>query len=324
MSDLNPLSDRLDELGRAAPAPAVDPSDDIRRGRRALRHRRVRGAAGISVALVAVGIAAVAVNISSNPGPGGSGGGGISSTERPFIAAASRATSTLCLEQLSRLDRVNRSQGQEESAPPPQAQVSTETDGPGRPPWQQPDVAAQVVDYRKAAAAILDPSGTHLDAAVTNLQYGCNPLNGQLATIGTKLGWTNSGALGVVQLEIVSPEHDEKPQIVLGHDHWNPIEKNLPAGLTKASATEYKGGRAVVVERRNGLTVAIDANGSWGNNAAPKAAPARDLPTIDQLLKLAASESLTLPSTGRTIGFAPALERPGHMGRVQNDVIAPA
>ena len=141
----------------------------------------------------------------------------------------------------------------------------------------------------------MDPSGTHLAADVTNIQFGCNMANNLLTSLGTTLGWTNSGALGMVRLEVVSPEHGEKPQIVINHDRWTATEENLPAGVTKAWVAEYQGGRAVYVKRQDGLTVAVDAAGTWGNNAAPGSPSARDLPTIDKLLKLAASESLTLP-----------------------------
>ena len=101
----------------------------------------------------------------------------------------------------------------------------------------------------------------------------------------------------MVRVEVVSPDHDQPPQIVIGHQdrEWNAIEEGLPAGVTQAQAVEYHGGRAVSVRREDGLTVAIDADGVFGNNAAPGSPAVTDLPGLDKLLELAASESLTLP-----------------------------
>lgn len=287
MNDLDPLSVRLDELSQSAPASAVDPLDDIRRGQTALRRRRVRGAAGITTALVAVAVVAATVNFPGNPG--NPGGGSPGSTAHPRIEVASNSISSLCLEERSRLDEFNRAPESRPSLPAPRKAE------PPRPRWEHPAVAPQLAAYRQAAAAILDPSGTHLAADVTNIQGGCDPLNVRLTSLGTKLGWTSSGALGMVQLEVVSPEHFQKPQIVINHDRWTATEENLPAGVTEAWVADYPGGRAVYVERQDGLTVAVDATGTWGNNVAPGSPPARDLPTIEKLLKLAASESLILP-----------------------------
>ena len=289
MNDLDLLSDRLDELSQSAPAPAVDPLNDIRRGQRALRRRRTRSAAGFTTALVAVAVISATVNFQGDPG--NSGGDRPGSTARPRIEVAFSAVASLCLQDSSRLHEFDRAPESRPSLPVPRKAE------PPRPQWEHPAVAPQLAAYRQAAAAILDPFGTHLAADVTNIQFGCNMANSRLTSLGTTLGLTSSGALGMVRLEVVSPDHGEKPQIVINHDRWTATEENLPAGVTKAWVADYQGGQAVYVKRQDGLTVAVDVTGTWGNNAGPGSPPARDLPTIDKLLMLAASESLTLPVT---------------------------
>lgn len=290
MNDLDLLSDRLNELSQSAPAPAADPLNDIRRGQKALRRRRVRGAAGTTAALVVVGVISATIQLPGSPGnPGDPGEVSRSGTNRALVEAASNSISSLCLEEFNRLQEFNRPPESRPRFPAPRKGP------PPRPAWEHPAVKPQLDAYRQAAAAILDPSGKHLDAEVTDIQFSCNVANSRLARLGTKLGWTSSGALGMVQLEVVSPEYDQKPHIVMNHHRWTVTTANLPAGVTKAWATEYQRGRAVYVERQDGLTVAVDANGTWGNNVAPGSPPARDLPAIDKLLKLAASMSLTLP-----------------------------
>lgn len=289
MNDLNLLSDRLDQLGRSAPTPAVEPLDDVRRGQKALRRRWACGAAGVATAVVAVGVLSAIVNLPGDPGdPNNPGSDSPGSTARPRIEAASGTVSSLCLQESSRLLEFGQTPETVRSPDPRKAEER-------RPEWEHPAVAPQLAAYGQVAAAILDSSGTHLDTRVTNVQYGCDPQNVRLTSLGTTFGWTSSGARGMVQLEVVSPEHSEKPQIVISHDRWIATKENLPAGVTKAWATEYHGGRAVYVERQDGLTVAVDAVGTWGNNVAPGSPQARDLPTIAKLLRVAAGESLTLP-----------------------------
>jgi hypothetical protein len=172
-------------------------------------------------------------------------------------------------------------------------------------PARTPEATAALTAYRDAAASILDPSNAHLDGKDNkrsdNVQAGfaCDPKTGEyLTSIGTSIGWTGGGALGVVQVEVVSPQHDQLPNVALDHDGWSPYKGQLPAGIISARIVDYGvdgGGHAVVVKRTDGLTVAVAASGRWGNNVAPGSPSATDLPAVDQLLTLAASPRLTLP-----------------------------
>ena len=161
-------------------------------------------------------------------------------------------------------------------------------------PWEDPSVAPVLASYRQAAAALLDPAGRHLqDADTSNVQYGCS--SGRLTELGTKLGWRSGSALGLVQLAVVSPKHGDEPQVVLAHDRWTPYDGKVPAGITAARVSDDDGDLAVVAEREDGLTVAVDTQGVWGNNMPPGSASATDLPGVGELLTLAASPQLTLP-----------------------------
>lgn len=284
MDDFDLLGNQLHELAQRAPVPVADPLLDIRRGRRAVRRRHVRDVAGVSAALVAV--AAIATTFPSLQLFGGDG----------TITASTPAYSTSST-----------------SSPPTSSRPSAATDpctinggtAVAEARQRAPEVAAAVAAYREAAAATLDPSGEHLDPAdskrpesVQSSSY-CDPEVGeQLASLGAKIGWTEDGALGVIQLEVVSPGHDVEPQIVLNHSGWAAYGGRLPTGVSKARVTNYSkdgGGHAVIVERFDGLSVAIDAAATWGNNAAPGSPPTTDLPGVKKLVQLAADPALTLP-----------------------------
>ena len=174
--------------------------------------------------------------------------------------------------------------------------VSAESAGRGadEPPWENPSVAPVLASYRQAAAAILDPDGRHLQAAdASNIQYGCR--SDRLSKLGTKLGWKSGAALGLVQLEAAPRKFGGELQAVLAHSRWTPYDGKVPDGITAARVADYDDGLAVVAEREDGLTVAVDTQGVWGNNMPPGSAPATDLPGVERLLTLAASPQLTLP-----------------------------
>jgi hypothetical protein len=297
------LADRLHELGQRAPVPLVDPLLDIRRGRTALRRRHARNVAGIGTGLVAVSAVAAGIGGLGSPGgstetilePASSPSGSSSPTSTPTAGPGEQCVVGVTTDP-SRL--AGTKQGVFVS---PSQFVDAE-----RKLTRTPEVTAALAAYHDAAAAILDPSGAHLDSAENersgNVQSGgsCDPKTGayHLTALGTKIGWTAGGALGVVQIEVDAPHQDQQPQVVLGHDGWRPYEGQLPAGVRQARVTDYSedgGGHAVVVERTDGLTVAVDTSGVWGNNVPPGSSSATDLPTVDDLLALAASPQLTLP-----------------------------
>lgn len=290
MNDLDVLTDRLHELGQRAPVPTGDPLLDIRRGRAALRRRRrARAAAGVGTTLVVVGAVAITTPAFRHSDAG-----------ETSLGTAATATGT---PSPTAQDRKESCRGDDAAVarrgPTTTSGEKVETGPAGRPtlPGADAVVGPALSSYRAAAAAILDPSGSHLDLGreIDNVQSGCDPSTGRLTSLGTKLAWTSGDALGMVQLEVVSREHSEKPQIVISHDRWTISREQLPAGVTEARIADYQGGHAVVVEREDGLSVAVDAAEVWGNNAAPGSRPVKDLPGIGELLALAASPLLTLP-----------------------------
>jgi hypothetical protein len=299
MNELEVLTDRMHELGRRAPVPAGDPLLDVRRGRVALRRRHARSAAGITTALVAVGT--VAANVGSLSWPGGP-----NATEVPIgspsggnaLASVSTGPATTTTNACSITVSEGASVGPTRSAGTPAIDHDLAL-------ARTPEANAAMSAYRDAATAILDPSGNHLDSRSNrrsdDVQPGvsCDPRTGDyLTSLGTSIGWTGGGALGVVKLEVASPQQDQKPEIVLDHDGWAKYTAQLPAGVVRARVTTFTedgGGQAVVVTRTDGLTVAVATSGRWGNNVAPDSPSATDLPTVDRLLALAASPRLTMP-----------------------------
>ena len=177
MNDLDaPLGDRLHELARHAPVPAADPPADIRRAKVALRRRRTRAAAGVTTSLIAAGAVAVVlphVNDSStahDPAP--------RLAASPSAAPARTGASALCDDPVSHT--VAR-RAITRSTPPRSVE-----------PWHDPAVAPTLSAYRRAALAVLDPSGRHLDGHVSNVQYGCGPsaASDRLTELGTQLART--------------------------------------------------------------------------------------------------------------------------------------
>lgn len=286
MNDVDALNERLQELGRHAPMPSVEVSDDVHRGRVALRRRHARRRAGAGTTLLALGaVATVLPNLprtdhATDPAihpaakPSGQPYNFCAVTAPPATATASAVPH----------------EGIGTSVIPP-GQMHSDFDGL--------DTSA-LAGYREAAAAILDPSRQHLDLAdaANNIQGGiaCKSGSGRYLTeLGTRIGWKSGPALGVVRIDVGSPELDQPLQVVGMNTGWSPYRGALPAGVMSARVTESSDGRAVVVKRNDGLTVAIEAEGVYGNNVAPGSPAATNLPGIDQLLALAASPELTLP-----------------------------
>ncbi|QCX26728.1 hypothetical protein [Nocardioides jishulii] len=282
MIDHDQLTARLHDLGQRAPLPAADPDLDLRRGRAARRRRLARRVAGTATAFVVVGVAATQLPVFEVSGePGGSA---LAPASEP--SATQRQTPTpapMTCGDLAAMARQTPAQ-----------------------PTQTPAQKAALAAYRQAAAAILDPSGQHFDHAEIRQGNGiqsktwCDPVTDEYRAmaLGTKIGWREGGALGVVQIEVVSPQDEEGPQALFLHDGWTAYDGELPEGAARARVTSFSesgGGHAVVVDRIDGLVVAVEASGVFGNNAAPGAAAVTRLPAVERLLTLAASSRLTLP-----------------------------
>ena len=290
MNDLDELTDRLHELGQRAPVPAADPLLDIRRGRSALRRRHARSAAGVTTALVAVGVSATSL-----PALNWSGGSGDTVLE----PAAGPSTVTAPTPNVTPT-----------SAAKDPCTITEEADGelsgPAEllPSFSDPEIIAAEHVYQQAAATILDPSGKHIDLSQKYNEvvggggsFSCDPKTGpRLTGAGTKIGWASGDALGLIGIDVALTEEAEKP--LVDEARWSAYNGELPDGVTKARVADHStdgGGHSVVVERTDGLTVAITTSATWGNNMPPGSAPATDLPGIDKLLELAASPQLTFP-----------------------------
>lgn len=282
MNDLDDLTDRLHDLGRRAPVPAADPLLDVRRGRTALRRRHARSAAGVTTALVAVGVTA-----SSLPGLGWSRG----SDEKVLQPAADSSTTT---------------------APAPSSAPSSATTDPCivteaefRPVVSGPEVDAAQRAYGQAAAAILDPSGQHIDLSqpyneITGSgSFRCDPTTGDLSlgNVGARIGWASGDALGMIVISVALTEEVEEPEDNGGR--WSAYDGVLPDGVVRARTADFStnGGHSVIVERTDGLTVIVVANGAWPREVPSGAVPATELPGIGKLLELAASPQVTFPGS---------------------------
>jgi hypothetical protein len=264
----------------------VDPLLDIRRGRAALRRRRTRTAAGVTTTIMAVG--AVVAAVPSLQQRGGTEDAPVQTADGPSGTMAPAATTTPAATTPPILN---------EFCAPVQltAQNIGKRANAAGELWRDPVIAPALASYRQAAVAILDPAGKHLENKITNVQLGGCDKSG-LYGLGTELGWRSGDALGDVRVEVARsrvPKHEM--EVVMDHEGWTTADLQLPAGVIKVEVADYDGGHAVFAKRDDGLTVAVDAEGVWGNNMPPGSPPARDLPGIDDLVELAASPLLTLP-----------------------------
>ncbi|GAA1836331.1 hypothetical protein GCM10009795_096860 [Nocardioides hankookensis] len=285
MTDLDQLTDRLRELGQRAPYPAPDPGGDIRRGRAALRRSHVRRAAGVTTALAAVGVAAASLAGPMWPG-----------SDETGLQPADRATVAIPTPNSTASSSGSSSAANKCKIPrTPEGRIA-----------MTPAEASALTTYREAAAAVLDPSGKHLDRREIKRSesmqpaWTCDPKTGlRLIALGTTIGWRGGGGLGSVRVEVASAEKHEPLQVVLNHSDWVTYRGQLPAGVRSARVANDNedGGHAVVAERSDGLTIALEVAGVWSNNVAPGSPAATDLPGIGALLTLAASPQLTFPES---------------------------
>jgi hypothetical protein len=149
----------------------------------------------------------------------------------------------------------------------------------------------EVQAYRDIVARHLDPAGEHLDARATGVQSGTDECN-ELSALGTRLGWSVAGqdGLGEVQVEVSTDWADA--QVHLAHDGWRDAEPGVP-GVVRAWSVKYDGGFAVAVTRKDGLTVALDANELFGNNSLTGISGFPFSP--DDLFRTAADPAFALP-----------------------------
>lgn len=284
MDEIETLASRLQDLGGQAVLPPTDVAFDVARGRTALRRRNARRGAGVAV--LTLGAAAVAV-------PALVDARVVSGPHLVPSGAMSAHPYNLCKVDASDFrsgTTVVQGEGVFMSTTPGASIVIF-----------GPDSSAARHSYQRTAAAILDPTGTHTnlkrDADSNQSGWGCDPATGDyLTSVGTTIGWTTNGALGDIRLSVDSPRSDQPSQVEMFHDNWSVYRGPLPAGLTSTRVAYFANGHAVVAQRRDGLKVSVEADGVWGNNAAPGSRAATDLPGIEKLLELAASPRLTFPA----------------------------
>lgn len=165
----------------------------------------------------------------------------------------------------------------------------------GPSPLESKELAPSLRSYRTILAEHLDPKDQHLDPTITNVQTGSAPGCG-ITALGTKLGWTVPGqdGKGMVQVEVVDLADGRMlTQVHLAHRGWRKVPVAGLPGAVVAYAVEYDGGAAVAVTREDGLTVAIDADHLFGNNAT---VPVRGFElTVDDLLEAAADPGFQMP-----------------------------
>ncbi|MBB5789120.1 hypothetical protein [Jiangella mangrovi] len=244
------LRTRLERLGFAGEPPmASTATDDLERGRRHLRRRRIAtlgggalgvAAAGVGVALLLPGFGPAA---QSDLNVAGSGDG-------PAAVEAPAVPSTTA------------------TAPPEAPPVDHELGFP---------VTRQLL--LDTAVEHLDPAHEHLDAESTGLTGGGFE---DAFEVGTKLGWTVPGedGLGLVQVAVTSPGYataDEYARAQFGGSFGcsgpddgceeQPVpgtdETVLVAGPNSESTLQF----GVVYERADGSMVGIGVSSLFGNNS---------------------------------------------------------
>lgn len=249
------LTERMQQLAEqiAAPPPIAD--GDLVRGRARVRRRRT-AAAGVGAASV-LAVGALVTTLAS---VGGSPAAPVA--HDPDLAASALTSSAAS------------------GAPDPRCVVddfagASRSSGVVTSPRRQAFALSrpQLLNrYRMILARHLDSAGTHLERRASNEQTGtrsdpaCPDGTAWLTSYGTKLGWRMPGesGLGMVQVEVSDGDWSDAG-IRLAHDAWRAHPVSLPGVRSAEVATD--GGLAVVVHRTDGVSVAIDTDALFGNNA---------------------------------------------------------
>lgn len=260
-----PLDQLLSDAAARVVPPDVAARDDLARGRRHVRRQRLGLGLTALAAVAAVGVGAVLV-----------GGGGTDPGADDAPVASDPAPSTT-----------------------PSASPTPGVTHHPVPAPDQRDGKELLQDYRDVLAEHLDPSGTHLDRLVTNVQ-------GSGRGIGTKLGWTNDGESGLGMVEVfVSPSM--RSQFNLFCDSYTPCD-HVTLGGVDAIVQESDGVTIVAVERVDGSVVALQVDTLFGNNSTVPVSGI-DISKAD-LARTAADERLTVPTKEQVDGVNEAFGWP--------------
>jgi|1185.fasta_scaffold25528_2 hypothetical protein len=269
------LTERLHRLTDTIDGP-VPTAAVVRRGRAAVRRKRVIGTAAALSVFTAAGVLSVTSGLLSHP------------EDRERLAGPATSPSA------SSTPTHGKTNGKKDDQKPSKtSRASTTWCNGGTRAYQARlrRYGPTLATYRDLVAEHLDPQQQHLQKEVTggdiNTAKGC-----VLDALGTKLGWTNAGedGLGMVVVEVTTDWRTA--QTNLAHGGWHPAS-SLPAGAARAYVADYQGGTAVAVTRSDGTTVALDAARLFGNNSVTPVT-SMDV-TTDELLATAADPRFQLP-----------------------------
>lgn len=251
------------------PAMTSMASDDVRRGRRRLRNRRLTTwASGVAGAAVLATGAAVAMP-----------GGGQAPTEGQNVASGGEPSGPPSAESSPTPD--------ETSTAEPESGATSDRD----PDMPYPETRQRLLDV---AAEHFDAGGIHLPDSSTNTQ-SANSSSGVSA--GTKLGWTvpDEPGLGMVQVAVTTPGFVDGDHALgnfaanIGCEIGSPActEQELPgtgdtAFVSDGSTSQHQQ-FSIVHERADGSLVGVAVHDLFGNNSTTP------VPSVDVALDEAAA-----------------------------------
>jgi hypothetical protein len=248
------LRRRFDRVGFAGEPPmASTATDDLVRGRRHLRRRRIAtlGGGALGVAAAGVGVALLL--------PG-------------FGPAAS-----------SELDVAGAGDGPAVEVTDETAPATLETGVPSQEPTQEPSVDdGYELGFPLTRQLLLDTAVEHLDPAHEHLPAESTGLTGGGTNVGTKLEWLVDGddGMGLVQVAVTGPGHADEYEFArqdfavnigceIGTDRCTeqPIPGTDETALVGAANPDQHLLFSIVYERADGSLVGIAVSDLFGNNS---------------------------------------------------------
>ncbi|WKN48091.1 hypothetical protein [Nocardioides sp. Arc9.136] len=264
------LDARLHELADATPLPGVPVGDDLHRGRRRLRHRRlvVGGAALLTAGAVGLGATVLP-------------SGGAEAVRTPDVAD----TTTPSPEAGRRVAR---------------------TEGRSTNPFDVADDHRDtLVGWQEVLAEHVDPGWEHLvRSSDENANEQSAGGRAGLTSLGSRFGWRVPGedGLGMLVVSVSTGWGDAfYPCRGPSRDGWTCRAAEVP-GADEARVGERDGVTSVALRQADGEVVVVTADPLFGNNSTVPV-PTFDV-GADDLLAAAADPRLSLP--GQAVGAASA------------------
>ena len=294
------LENQLRALAGTIEAPHAAVTDDVARGQRAARGRRVTVMAGAAAACAAIAVVSVTL-------PG-------------------------VLDQTNDRPAPYTGDGKATPLPGPDPTPKTPEDGEVVAPFTDPNAGSSEIpgmggpetmyvylpEFKKwnnVLAEHLDPQRLHLEKvtkATINVQSSSTIESA--GALGSRFGWTNSGESGLGMLQI---------SVAAGWPYaeaWceSTCAPITVAGSPRALTYESNGSRSVAVERGDGLVVTLTTDALFGNNSIEPVA-GMDL-SIDDLAEAAADPKITLSNAAPIAPFlAPELLKAAAQGLALKD-----